>query len=271
MTSAPLLTVSQRPVSVLDGRLLPPADLNGEQGTATQRQTQAHSPETGVVRLGDPGRCSSRGTTVIIVDDGSPSVADTGGNDPLSRRYAETALAIRRVASACRCKRDRVALVPFDVGSAGHVAPQPLTRRGMRTLMDGVRQRASECGLSSDLGPALDRVDASTARSHGAVAVVVLSDFLLTDQNPSAVVERLQDFPGYVHAVVLGAQPPGVLLADPHVAVTRLTPSSPPGSAAQAVFDGLTHYRTHGSPPQGSAAHHHESHHQNTSRKEQFA
>ncbi|MBF9435238.1 MULTISPECIES: vWA domain-containing protein [Mycobacteroides] len=271
MTSAPLLRVSQRPVSVLEGRLLPPADLDGEQDTAVQRQTQASGPESPVIRLGDPGACPSGGITVFIVDDGSPSVADTGGNDPLSRRYAETLLAIRRVAAACRCRRDRVALVPFDEGSTGHVAPQPLTRRGMRTLIDGVRQRASECGLSSDLGPALDRVDAYAARSHGAVALVVLSDFLLTDPNPSAVVERLQAFPGYVHAVVLGAQPPRVLLADPHVAVTRLTPSSPPGSAAQAVFDGLTHYRTHGSSPQGSAAHHHENHHQNIPRTEQFA
>lgn len=271
MTSAPLRTVSQRPVSVLDGRLLPPADLTGTEDTAVQRQTQSSGPDAAVIRLGDPGTCPSGGTTVFIVDDGSPSVSDTGGNDPLSRRYTETALAIRRVASACRCKRDRIALVPFDKGSAGHVAPQPLTRRGLRALLAGVQQRAGECGLSSELGPALNRVDASTAQSHGAVALVVFSDFLLTDQNPSAVMERLQSFPGYVHAVVLGAQPPRLLLADPNVAVTRLTLSSPPGSAAQAVFDGLTHYRTHRSSPQGSAAHHHESHHQSTSRKEQFA
>ncbi|MFV8295980.1 hypothetical protein ACNQP7_04555 [Mycolicibacterium fortuitum] len=267
MTSAPLLRVSQLPVAVLDGRLLLPADPYGERGTAVQRQTQARGPEASVIRLGDPGTCPSGQTTVFIVDDGSPSVSDTGGNDPLSRRYAETALAIRRLASACRCKRERAALVPFDAGSAGHIAPQPLTRRGLRNLIGGVQQRAGECGLSSDLGPALDRVAAYTARSHGAVALVVFSDFLLTDQNPSAVLERLRTFPGYVHAVVLGAQPPRVLLADLNVAVTRLIPSSPPGGAAQAVFDGLTHYRTHGSSSQCSAAHHHESHY----RKEQFA
>lgn len=265
MTSAPLLAVSQLPVSMLDGRLLPPADLP-EKGMAVQRQAQARGPEAGVIRLGDPGTCPSCGTTVVIVDDGSPSVADTGGNDPLSQRYAETALAIRRVAAACRCKRDRVALVPFDIGSAGHVAPQPLTNRGLRALTRGLERRAGEYGISSELGPALDRVDGYTDRSRGAVALVVFSDFLLTDQNPSEVLQRLRAFPGYVHAVVLGAQPPGVLLADPHVAITRLMPSTPPGSAAQAVFDGLTHYRTHGGSPQGSAAHH-----QDTFRKEQFA
>lgn len=256
MTSAPLLTGSQVPASVLDGRLLLPADLNGEQGTATQRQTQASGPLTSVIHLGDPGTCPSGGTTVIIVDDGSPSVADTGGNDPLSRRYAETALAIRHVAAACRCQRDRIALVPFDAGSAGHIAPQPLTHRGLRALIGGLHQRAGEYGLSSDLSPALDRVDAYAGRSRGPVALVVFSDFLLTDEKPSSVLQRLRAFPGYVHAVVLSAQPPRVLLADPNVAVTRLTPSSPPGSAAQAVFDGLTRYRTGGGALRGSAHNH---------------
>lgn len=262
MTSAPLLAVTQLPISVLDGRLLPPADLHGDQGSDVQRQKQPHSPGAGIIRLGDSGTCPSGGTMVFIVDDGSPSVADVGGNDPLSRRYAETALAIRHVATACRCKHDRVALVPFDIGAAGHVVPQPLTRHGVQILIRGLERRKSEVGMSSELGPALDRVDGYMDRSRAAAALVVFSDFLITDQSPTSVLQRLRTFPGYVHAVALGAQPPRVLLADPDVAVTRLSPSSPPGSTAQALFDGLTHYRTRGGAFQGSAAHNH----QNTSR-----
>ncbi|MEN4475713.1 vWA domain-containing protein [Mycolicibacterium cosmeticum] len=194
------------------------------------------------------------GSTVFVVLDESASVACSGGNDPLSRRHAETALAIRHVAVACRCRRDRVALVPFDKGSAGHVAPQALTGSGIRQLNRGLRLLANNGGISSNLAPALDHVEALAAHADSEAAVVIFSDFLLTEQDPDAVLSRLRTFPGYVHAVVLGAQPPPVLITDPNVTITRLTPSSPPGSAAQAVFDGLTRYRTRRTSDSGGGA-----------------
>ncbi|MGU3500912.1 hypothetical protein [Mycobacterium sp. C31M] len=208
------------------------------------------------IALGDPGTCALDGTTVAIILDESASVTAGDGNDPLSRRHAETDLAISHVAAACHCGRDRVAVVPFDTGSPGHVAPQALTRAGVRRLHRGLERLADGWGMSSDLGPALDCIDTQVRRQPGNLAVVVFSDFLLTDANPTSVLRRLCAVPGYVHAVVLGAQPPAVLVSDPNVAVTRLTPISSPGTAARAVFDGLTRFRTYQSPDLGSAARH---------------
>lgn len=194
------------------------------------------------VPLGDPGGCPPTGSTVYVVLDQSPSVASEGGNDPLSRRHQETALAIAQVASACRCRQDRVGLIPFSVGSPGHVPPQPLARPGMRRLRRGLR---AGCGSSSSMLPALRFVERDARDRRGPLALVVFSDFLLTDSSPSDVISRMCAFPGSVHAVVLGAAPPQALLRHPHVTVTRLTPNSPRGAAAQAVFDGLTRHRTH--------------------------
>ena len=228
-----------------------PSHLLGPAGSGPSAAVASRQPIT----LGDPGICPPDGTTVAIVLDESASVTAGEGNDPLSRRHYETSLAIRHVAAKCRCGHDRVTMVPFDMGSPGYVAPQSLTRTGVRRVQRGLRHLAGGCGMSSELGPALDCVDTQVKTPPGNLALVVFSDFLLTDPNPSTVLARLRTFPGYVHAVVLGAQPPGVLVADPKVNVTRLTPASPPGAAARAVFDGLTHFRLR----QGSAAHHHQS------------
>ncbi|GFM17888.1 uncharacterized protein PO1_contig_020_12 [Mycobacterium sp. PO1] len=104
----------------------------------------------------------------------------------------------------------------------------------------------------------MNDIEAKAGREPGAVAVVVLSDFLLTDRNPAAVLSRLRSIGDSVHAVVLGAYPPAALLDDPNVTVTRLTPSSAPGAAARAVFSGLISFRTHSTTDQGSAARHHQ-------------
>lgn len=254
MTTAQLATVPL-PADLRSGHQLPPRRLAGPTHSGG-RQT-ALPADAGQARtiLGDPGGCPPDGTTVAIVLDQSPSITSSDGNDPLSRRHAEAALAIRHVAAACRCGRDRIALVPFDCDSPGHVAPQPLTALGVRRLDRTLRRLASVWGLSSQLGPALDRAESHTTR-HGAgsAAVVVFSDFLLTDPSPTTALRRLRGFPGHVHAVVLGASPPSVLTDDPNVTVTRLTPTSPPGAAARAVFDGLTRYRTHHRTDPGSAA-----------------
>lgn len=245
-----------------------PTELLGEWLLAPQLLGTAADPAAGLhtasgdpgqpIRLGDPGSCPPGGTTVAIVLDESASVTTGGGNDPLSQRHTEAALAIHHVAEACRCGRDRISLVSFDIGSTGYVAPQPLTAHGVKRLDRGLQRLADWRGLSSQLGPALDHVAAGSRRQGEAAAVVVFSDFLLTDPHPSAVLARLRAFPGHVHAVVLGAQPPGVLTADPNVAVTRLTPASPQGSAARAVFNALTVYRLRPTSDQGSAAAYHQ-------------
>lgn len=243
------------PVAVGQSRLLLPRGLGPSDARPARHVPGGLRSGAAVIGLGAPGPCPPGGTTTFFIFDQSASVTTAGGNDPLSRRHAEAALAIRHVAAACRCGRDLVSLVPFDEGSAGHVAPQPLTRQGVRRLTRGLEHLAGRWGLSSELDPPLTRVETMVPSERGAVAVVVFSDFLLTDTNPTGVIARLCSFPGYVHAVALGAIPRGVLVADPRVAVTRLTPSSTPGDTARAVFDGLNHYR-HRSHDPDSIAHH---------------
>ncbi|WP_421874687.1 hypothetical protein [Mycolicibacterium wolinskyi] len=245
--------VSPLPTGLLDGQRLPPQILGAAASPAPKEYVAGTGREP--IVLGDPGSCPVCGSQTWVLIDSSPSVEGSDGNDPLSRRYDETALAIRHVAAACRCGRDRIALEPFDTGSPGHVAPQPLTTRGVRRLDRGLRRLAATCGMSSQLGPALDRVEMQTAKRDAQTGIVVFSDFLLTDHNPTNVMSRLRAFPGHVHAVVLGAQPPSVLVTDPNVTVTRLTPTSPPGAAARAVLEGLTRFRTTTDTDPGSAAH----------------
>ncbi|BBX63224.1 hypothetical protein MSAS_23980 [Mycobacterium saskatchewanense] len=260
MNTALREALSPVPAAVNASRLLDPRSLGPGDHRAEPKAAASPDPVEVAINLAPPGSCSAGGTTTFVVLDESAGVTGSGGNDPLSRRHAEAALAIRHVAAACRCRRDRVALVPFDRGSAGFVAPQPLTRNGLRTITRGLQRLSHGMGLSSELGPPLDYVETQASQQRGDVALVVFSDLLLTDQNPSTVLTRLRAFPGYVHAVVLGAIPPSVLVDDPYVAVTRLTPSTPPGEAAHAVFDGLNHYRSPSSTT-GSAAHPTESPH----------
>lgn len=237
-------TLLPLPIEFGDSRLLLPHNLGSGDAALAQRAGGVLRAGDAPIHLGPPGPCPSGGVTVFIVLDESASVAATGGNDPLSQRHAEAALAIHHVAAACRCRRDLVSLVPFDDHSPGYVAPQPLTRHGVRRLDRALQRLAKGWGLSSELEPALTRVEAAARSQRRSVAVVVFSDFLLTDAHPSSVMTRLRSFPGYVHAVVLGALPPAALVDEPAIAVTRLTRSSEPGAAARAVFDGLNHYRT---------------------------
>lgn len=215
-------------------------DLGG--GASPQLRRQLADSE---FTLGDPGACSGQVTTLHLVLDESPSVGGPGGNDPLSRRHDEAARAIAHVAAACTCRRERVVVVPFDQPSLGTVGPHPLTPGGLRRLKSGL-VTAARTGGSSSLDPALARVEQSAARSPEHSAVVVFSDFLLTDTAPTQVLDRLAALPGYVHAVVLGARPPTRLLGHDHVAISVIAPSSPPGAVARAVFDGLIRYRNGG-------------------------
>lgn len=222
--------------------LLEPRLLRAPIPPDTHRPPSAIDERRDPISLGDPGLCPLHATTLVLIDDRSPSVISPGGNDPLSRRHYEAALAIKHVATACRCKQERVALVPFDLPSAGYVPPQPLTRYGLRRLYAGLRAAARDY-TSSDLNPALTHAERMAAGMHGTVALVVFSDFLLTDRSPSDVLDRLGSFPGYVHAVVLGAEPPALFLHGPGVAHTRIMPTSPPGATARTVFEDLVHYR----------------------------
>lgn len=227
-----------RRASLLPPHLLGQVRPRDPSGDASSQQ----SNHTVDFNLGEPGQCAEHDTLLAIVTDESPSVGQPGGNDPLSRRHDEAIAALRHVAQACRCRREKVAIIPFDEPSPGFVPPQPLTRSGQRRLLAGLHAAPRGLG-SSDLGPALTRAERLADDYSGTSALVIFSDFLITDVEPQKVLARVASFEGYVHAVVLGTRSPAAFFGLPHIDVSVITPTSPPGSVARAVFDGLNRYR----------------------------
>jgi hypothetical protein len=205
--------------------------------------------------LGTAGRCTGERRLFILVLDDSGSVTGVGGNDPLSRRYAEARLAVRTLSRACGCGRERVAVLHFD--GLGEVEPCGLDRWGLVRVLDGLVQPVG-AGGSSELGPALGRAEAlaGEAAGHGyRVQLVVLSDFELLDDDPVGVMGRLAAFPGAVTAVVLGGSGSGsggatsgscslleALPADvpSTMHVLSVAAGDEPGALARALFGTLT-------------------------------
>ncbi|AGB22141.1 hypothetical protein Mycsm_01748 [Mycobacterium sp. JS623] len=241
-------TMSLQRAAVLDQVLLQQelmrANGNRGDGLGNRSATAAYEVNDYLsqITLGDPGTCGDKATTTFVVTDNSGSVCGPGGNDPTSQRHDEALLTIRHVAAACTCGRDRVALLPFDQPSLGLVLPQCLDGNGIRRLKRGM-VIAERTGVSSSLLPALTFAERLAKLTPNHAAIVVLSDFELTDPYPNQELERLANFPGYVHVVVLGGFTPGQLEDDERVAISEITPESQPGEVAHAIFDGLTHYR----------------------------
>jgi hypothetical protein len=74
---------------------------------------------------------------------------------------------------------------------------------------------------------------------HDLVGVIV-SDFELSDFDPSEVFTRLRAFPGRIHAVVLGGNVPPDLVAADNITVTPLSAGDAPGAFAAALHRSLT-------------------------------
>jgi hypothetical protein len=180
-------------------------------------------------------------TLLITICDNSGSVTSPGGTDPLSNRYAEAAHAFRIVARK-GSQRELGAVLHFDTPCSGDVEPVPITRTGLAQLQLGLGVPRDGAG-SSRLGPSLTHAgELAAAHPEHAVTLVVLSDYLLLDPDPVAVLARLGAFPGTVHAVVLGGRHATGLPTE-HVTVTRIGRDDPPGAVAKAVFASLTRYR----------------------------
>lgn len=222
------------PSSLQTGHLL---GLTG----STNAPAAARESDEVFYQLGDPGDPSPIPTLLIAVFDDSGSITGRGGNDPLSKRYAEAEHAFR-VISNRGSARELGAVLHFDSPCSGDVSPVPLTRRGMAALRHGLRFPSNAVG-SSALEPSL-RQATWLAEGHPAHAttLVVLSDFLLMDADPAEVLSDLVAFPGDVHAVVMGSQvPDGVLAGD--ITVTPITYDSRPGAVAEALFRSLVTHR----------------------------
>jgi hypothetical protein len=191
--------------------------------------------------VGRPGKPSPVPTIFIALFDNSGSVTSASGTDPLSNRYAEVRRAFQIVARKGR-RRELAAIVHFDTPSSGEVEPVPITRTGMQRLRTGLCPPPDGAG-TSELGPGLDRATGiAEAYPDHEVTLVVLSDFLIMDDEPADVLSRLAKFPGTVHTVVLGGRlPAGVL--DQRITVTHVDRDSRPGAVARALFAGLVAHR----------------------------
>jgi hypothetical protein len=194
--------------------------------------------------LPDVGTCPGHSVDLIALIDNSPSVTGPGGNDPLSNRISELQTAIRHIATSCRCRRERISLVSFDCPSGATVLRQPLSRSGVRRLERALIRMPADPG-SSSLGPSLE-ITEQIGAVQGSAMVVVFSDFLLTDDHPDDVLERIRNVEADKHVVVLGSQPPAVLEADATVTVSRVGPSSQPGAVARALTAAFINARTAG-------------------------
>ncbi|MGH4012993.1 MAG: hypothetical protein ACRDSL_03475 [Pseudonocardiaceae bacterium] len=205
---------------------------------------RSHSSDVGY-RLGDPGWPAEVPTLLITIFDNSGSVTSLGGTDPLSNRFAEVAYAFSVVAQR-GSPHELGAVLHFDTPSSGDVGPEPLTRRGLKRLRRGLRvpKGAGSSELSASLQCA---VEIAGAHPKCKLTLVVLSDFLLFDPEPSQVLAELAAFPGDVHAVVLGGYlAPGVL--DDGVTVTYVRREDPPGAVARALFASLVTHRPGSAP-----------------------
>ncbi len=225
---------------MLTSQLLPASLLHPGSGRApsTVPSTQGEVNYA----LGLPGLCTGSWRHFIFVLDDSPSVSGPGGNDPLSRRYAEARHAVRTLARSCTCRRELASVWHFDASTLD-VEPTPLHRT--KRVLAGLQQ--PHAGGSSELLPALRRARfANTSTSlyrEVETKLFVLSDFVLLDKRPDTVFAKLSTFPGRVTAVVLGTEP-DPRLSDVRFKTVRLTTESEPGSLARALFADLTSGRS---------------------------
>ncbi|WP_146168434.1 hypothetical protein [Rathayibacter caricis] len=178
----------------------------------------------------------------MIADD-SGSVIGPAGVDPISNRYQECKLAFRRIASAGVGRDELGAVVHFDVPTSGDVPPVRLTPAGLRLIEHGLQTPLDARG-SSILRPSLRaaRLLAATRPQHLAT-LVVLSDFELFDPEPAETLRRLSEFPGDVHAVVLGGGGPTDADFGDNTLVTRISSDDEPGAVARAVLESLAKHR----------------------------
>lgn len=188
------------------------------------------------IELPPIGPCPRHACLTVFVCDDSGSVV--GGNDCVGLRYSEAALAVEHLRQRHRCGRELGAVLHFDRRTGYDARPTRLDRSGMLSLKRSL-QAPPMCAGTSELSAALSDAE-KLVRAHPKhrVALCVMSDFELFDEDVDQVLERLCSFPGLVHAVVLQSEPPPVL-AQHGVVVTRIRWESERGDVARAILASL--------------------------------
>ncbi|RFS84150.1 hypothetical protein D0T12_18505 [Actinomadura spongiicola] len=180
-------------------------------------------------------------TLLIVVFDNSGSVVSPAGSDPLANRFAEVEYAFARVARKGK-PHELGAVLHFDSPTTGDVPPLAIHRANLTRLRSGLQIPPDGAGSSALLPSLRQAVTLAEAYAEHEVTVVVLSDFLLLDANPTAALAELATFPGAVHAVVLG----GYVTRDAfdrRITVTSVRREDPPGAVARVVFASLVKHR----------------------------
>lgn len=193
------------------------------------------------IQLGWPGLDPLHDSLDILIFDDSGSITGEGGNDPIGNRYVEAREAVKVVGAWSTSPRQRVAVLHFDYPYVPMAGPHHLHQRGGRAgIAHALRVPLLRQG-SSSLVPAIMAANKLTREEDAAeFRCTIFSDFELLDTNPSQPYEEIARFPGYVHAVVMNADPPAALLAITNVTITRIETDSPPGMAAATLMHSLT-------------------------------
>jgi hypothetical protein len=218
--------------------LLHPSGLRPAGLLPVPLSVQTRSKE-GWYELGWPG-LEPRTPSLDIVDfDDSGSITSPNGNDPVGGRFAEATRALKVVRGWTYTSKPKVAVLHFD-HLAGATGVMPLISVSAPARLSAALRVPWGAVGSSDLSPSLTAAEALAAAHPGHdVRLTVFSDFELTDTRPEVVYERLRNFPGHVHAVVLNGEPPEELEAE-NITVTQIASGDPAGSVAAALHRSLT-------------------------------
>lgn len=227
---------------LLSPGLRAPALLGGGSGRPVPVPVVAASPSATLTvdgfDLPDLGPCRHQPVLLVLLFDNSPSVV--GDHDPLGTRFEEAGVALDAYRRRCGCLRELVAIRTFDRATSSDVGPVPMDTAGWPQVVAALTTPPELDRGWSLMRPALRDAERLASRHpHHRPELVVFSDFRLFDWFPGLVLDRLGRFPGRAHAIVLSAEPPVRLLANP-VTVRRITTGSPRGDVAHAVVGALS-------------------------------
>lgn len=187
--------------------------------------------------LGNPGTCSGKPVRHIVLNDRSASLggAGVGGADPIGLRYLSLLRAVEKIATSCRCRKEELELISFDLRSSFDLAPTPMHKKSIGKIRSALTTEDRGCGIST-LAPAIAEATTSLDGFRGRSTLTVFSDWFLTDTE-QAVADLLALEVDHLHVVALSAPAPSGISESAQVTVTEASWSDDPALVAEAVFE----------------------------------